>query len=488
MHATLSRTDRLFPTILLACLAATWMGGVGALAEVKLHSLASSWAYDLAFFHNMLFNTVHGDWFVQTSSPHEAHGLFSLHHTYPILVALLPLYAVFQKVDTLLWIQVAAVASAAFPVARLARRAGATAWESTTLAACFLLQMPLVMTALCDFRPIVLSIPLLLWTLTLVYERRRWWALVLAAATLTVREDMVYLLVALGAVAAVVPMGGRRRPWTGGGICALAIVYWLALKGIGGELTYYFDPGELGASGKPSMPEPIGRRLVFLLPYALPFGLLAPLATPLLAPGALVGVYLLVLSPYEWADWSGVYGHHAAPLLASVGGAAAAGWAGILRRIPAFRRRYALAGLVAVHVALLAWLAPGHVRRTVTPSGLGGDDLAAVHSLLQEIDDDEAVACDYRAMALLSGRPVQYAVADFRFTEADRFPHSGADFPPGFELVDVVLVFAEDEPAVTAAAAGCAAFALAGEAAGFQLYRRTGSGGGECSAEVRSGL
>ena len=463
------------------------MGVVGVLAELKLHDLASSWAYDLAFFHNLLFNTVHGDWFVQTSSPHEANGLLSLHHTYPILVALLPVYALVQKVDTLLWLQVAAVASAAFPVARLAVRAGASPGESVVVAGCFLLQVPLVMTALCDFRPIVLSIPLLLWTLALLYERRRWWALALAAATLTVREDMVYLLVALGVVAAVVPMGGSRRPWTGGGICVLAILYWTALKGIGGELTYYFDPGELGASGAPGMGEPIGRRALFLLPYALPFGLAAPLAAPLLAPGALVAAYLLVLSPYEWADWSGVYGHHAAPVIASVGAAAAVGWAKVLQRFPAFRRRYALAGLVAGHLALLAWLAPGPIRDTITPSGLSADDVAAVRALIRAIDADEAVACDYRAMAALSGRSVQYAVADFRFTEADRFPHSGTDFPPGFELVDAVLVFTADEPAVAAAAAECASFEIAGEAAGFQLYRRIAPGGTECSTAVRAG-
>ena len=485
MNSSLFRIGGYFPTFLLVAAAVAWCVVVGSLAEVKLHHLASSWAYDLAFFHNLLSSTLHGQWFVQSSSPHEASGLFGLHHTYPILLGVLPIYAVVPRVDTLLWIQVAAVASSAFPVARLARRAGASPGESVAVAACYLLQMPLLMTALCDFRPIVLSVPLLLWTMAMALEDRRLWAFAFAAATLTVREDMVYLLVVLGVALAVVPVLGTRRPWIGAGIGGVAIAYWVVITGIGGEFTYYFNPSELGRSGAPDLDVPIAARARFLLPYVAPFGLGGCLAIGLLTPGGLVGAYLLVLSPYEWADWSGVYGHHAAPLIASAGGAAAVGWALVLKRLPVFRRRQALAALVAVQVVVLVLLAPARVRQTTTVPGMSAEQVDAVRGLLDQIDPGEAVASDYRTMALLSGRPTQYAVADFRFTEEDRFPHSGEEFPPGFEHVDVVLLLVEDEPRVAAAARDCAAFTLVDAAAGYELYRRTTPGGESCSASLR---
>jgi hypothetical protein len=485
MHNYLNRAGGHIPTILLAAVTIAWCVVVGVLAEVKLHNLASSWGYDLAFFHNLLFNTIHGDWFVQSSSPHEASGLFGLHHTYPILLGVLPIYAVLPRVDTLLWLQVAAVASSAIPVARLARRAGASPGEAVTVAGCHLLQMPLLMTALCDFRPIVLSIPLLLWTMALALEDRRLWAFALTAATLTVREDMVYLLVVIGAALAVLPVLGARRPWIGAGIGGIAILYWVIITGIGGEFTYYFDPGEIGRSGAPDLDAPIAARAGFLVPYAAPFGLGGCLAIPLLAPGGLVGSYLLVLSPYEWADWSGVYGHHTAPLIASVSGAAAVGWARVLRRLPMFRRRHALAALVVVQVLVLIGLTPARLRQTTSAPGMSAEQVDEVRGLLDQIGEDEAVASDYRTMALLSGRRTQYAVSDFRFTEADRFPHSGADFPPGFEHVDVVLLQVEEEPRVAKAARECASFSRVDAAAGYELYRRTAPGGESCSASLR---
>ena len=118
------------PAGTLIAVVLAWGVTAGLLAQHKLANLGSAWAYDLAFFHNLLWSTVHGSWFAQTSSPHEAAGLFQLHHTYPILIAVVPLYALVPKVTTLLWIQCLAVASAAFPVARLARAGGATPWAA----------------------------------------------------------------------------------------------------------------------------------------------------------------------------------------------------------------------------------------------------------------------------------------------------------------------------------------------------------------------
>jgi len=484
MHVKKLR-DRL-PTILLALALVTWGAAVGALAQAKLYNLASSWAYDLAFFHNLLFNSLHGAWFTQTSSPHEASGLLKLHHTYPILLAVLPLYALAQKVSTLVWIQVLATASAAIPVSRLARRAGASPMESTAIAVGFLIQAPLVMTALCDFRPIVLCIPLLLWTTSVALEGRKVATLVLGIAALAVREDMVYLVGALGLALACFRVGGARRPMPGLSLCVLAVGYWFAVKAIGGELTYYFNPMAAGGGSTP-LSAPTARDLLFLAPYLLPLGLAAPLSWPLLAPGAMVAVYLLFLSPYdEWSDWLGVYGHHSAPLLASIGAAAAVGWARVLVRLKARWRRLVPSGLVAIQAVTTALLLPGWLEST-TRSRRTPEELLAVHGWIAEVAEGERVASDYSTMAVLSGRRYHYAVPDFEMTEEERYPWSGEDYPPGFEDVDVILLDAEYDESVDRAAARCPAFRLLHQQGVYRLYERVAAGGEDCTAQVRRG-
>ena len=474
------------PTILLVVAAMAWGAAVGTFAEIKLYNLASSWAYDLAFFNNLLFNTVDGAWFAQTSSPHEARGLLQLHHTYPILLAVVPLYALLPDVSTLLWVQVIATASSALPASRLARKAGATRWESAAIGLCFLLQAPLVMTALCDFRPIVLGIPLVLWTVVVALEDRKVATALLCAATLAVREDMIYLVGALGLVMMGFPIQGSRRPVQGLVLSLMAAAYWIAMKAVGGELTYYFNPSEIGSTGHTTMALPSLQEVRFLAPYLLPLGLAAPLAWPLLVPGGLVCGYLLFISPYEWADWLGVYGHHAAPLLASVGAAAVLGWARLLTRTSLRWRRYVLAGLLVLQLAATALLLPRQIRSTTGPrQDSSPSEIQAVHEWIATIGADERVACDYASMALLSGRKFQYAVPDFRMTEEDRFPWSGEDFPPGFEDVDIVLLDAQREPTVELAAARCQAFGLAQSHGDYRLYERVAPGGEECSAQLR---
>jgi hypothetical protein len=478
---------RRIPAVVLTVIALTWGVCAAVAASAKLDNLSSSWSYDLAFFHNLLWSTIHGSWFAQTSSPHEASGLFELHHTYPILVALVPLYAAVPKVTTLLWVQTLATASAAFPVARLARAGGASPWAAVGIATAFLLQTPLLMTALCDFRPIVLGIPLLLWTVAMVFEDRPLAALLLGAATLTVREEMIYLVIALSVGLPFVRRAGSSRRLMGGVLCGLAVAYWLAVRAAGGELTYYFDPQDASPTGSIALQAPEIGELRFLLPYLLPFGLASLLAVPLLLPALPVLAYLLAGSPHEWADWAGVYGHHAAPLLGVVGAAAAVGWGALTRRVRRWQRPWLIGGLVTVQLGLAAWLAPPLLRADVGPRpGRTVGDEEALRGLLAGIPNEAAVACDYHTMGWLSGRERQVCTADFTMTEGERFPWSPDWYPPGFEDVDWVVFDEVEDPDLAVAAAECGAFERLDRAGTASLYRRTGPGGQECTDALRA--
>lgn len=477
---------RWLPAATLTAAVLAWGVTAALLSEAKLHNLHSAWAYDLAFFHNLLWNTIHGSWFTQTSSPHEASGLFQLHHTYPILLVVAPIYALIPKVTTLLWIQCLAVASAALPVARLARAGGATPWATVAIALAFLLQVPLWMTALCDFRPIVLGIPLLLWTLAMVHEDRPLAALILGAVTLTVREEMIYLTIVLSLALPFARRAGPSRRFVGGVLCAMAVLYWFAIRAAGGELTYYFDPRDASPSGSLALQALETGELRHLLPYLLPFGAAGVLAAPLLAPALPLLVFLLLVSPHEWADWAGVYGHHAAPLLPVLGGAAAVGWGVLYARTLRWKRRVLIATLLLVHLGCAAWLGPPLLRANVSPrAGLDAATVDAVHALCEEVPPDASVAADYHTMALFSGRERQICTADFTMGEADRFSWSPDWFPPGFEDVDWVIFDAEQDRALALAAADCPAFERVDAAGPFVLYGRVSPGGEDCTDKLR---
>lgn len=477
---------RWLPAAALTAAVLGWWVTAALLSETKLHNLHSAWAYDLAFFHNLLWNTIHGSWFTQTSSPHEASGLFQLHHTYPILLAVAPIYALVPKVTTLLWIQCLAVASAAFPVARLARAGGATPWAAVAIALAFLLQVPLWMTALCDFRPIVLGIPLLLWTVAMVHEDRPLAALILGAVTLTVREEMIYLTIALSLALPFARRAGPSRRFVGGVLCAMTVLYWFAIRAAGGELTYYFDPRDASPTGSLALQALETAELRHLLPYLLPFGAAGFLAAPLLLPALPLLAFLLFVSPHEWADWAGVYGHHAAPLLPVLGGAAAVGWGVLYARTLRWKRSVLVATLLAVHLGCAAWLGPPLLQANVSPRpGLDSATVDAVHALCREVPDDASVAADYHTMALFSGRERQVCTADFSMGEGDRFPWSPDWFPPGFEDVDWVIFDAQQDPALAEAAAACPAFERVDAAGPFVLYRRGSPGGQDCTAALR---
>ncbi len=474
------------PAGTLIAVVLAWGVTAGLLAQHKLANLGSAWAYDLAFFHNLLWSTVHGSWFAQTSSPHEASGLFQLHHTYPILIAVVPLYALVPKVTTLLWIQCLAVASAAFPVARLARAGGATPWAAVAIALAFLLQVPLWMTALCDFRPIVLGIPLLLWTLAMVFEDRPVAALLFAAATLTVREEMIYLLIALAVALPFARRAGHSRRLVGGAMCGMAVLYWFAIRAAGGELTYYFDPRDASPSGSLTLQSLETGELRFLLPYLLPFGAAGALAAPLLAPALPLLGFLLLISPHEWADWAGVYGHHAAPLLPVLGGASAVGWGALYARTLRWKRPALLAALLAIQLGCAAWLGPPLLRADVAPPpGRDPADIEPFHALVDAVPADAPVASDYPSMAVLSGRERQVCTADFAMGEADRFPWSPDWFPPGFEDVDWLVFDGVQDSALAAVADACEAFEKVDAAGPFVLYERISPGGEDCTDALR---
>ncbi|MFW9998291.1 MAG: DUF2079 domain-containing protein [Candidatus Odinarchaeota archaeon] len=130
-----------------------------SIRSILRHISYNTQAFDLGIFDQLLWNTVHGEG-LYSSILGDLH--FFGEHVSPILLLLAPLYWIYADPNLLLILQSCALASGAFPVYWLARKK----LESNQLALLFsllyLYYQPLKNVNLCDFHPVALATPLLL--------------------------------------------------------------------------------------------------------------------------------------------------------------------------------------------------------------------------------------------------------------------------------------------------------------------------------------
>jgi uncharacterized membrane protein len=273
----------------------------------KLYALR--YGADLGTYLQTLVNLQHGSsWNYGEWKDH-----FQVHDSW-ILSVLVPVVALFPKAQTLIVVQVMAVAGAAIPLARLARELGVEARAANLIAVAFLLSPAAQGLSYDNFSENVF-VPLLGFAGALAARRRRlWWTLVAAQLLMGLKEDQVLFALWFG-IAGAFWWDHRLGLATG----SLAIVNGLGFaffeRAVGAHPNdpayslHVFDP-----TGKAS--------LIFLL--------LAPFAFAPLAIGRwlLLGVPLLAeivfMQPWNYEP-SRVGSHYAAPLLAATAIAAAFG-------------------------------------------------------------------------------------------------------------------------------------------------------------------
>ena len=200
-------------------------GGFALLRHWTFHSTAS----DLAVFDQVLWNTVHGHFMESTLSLAQCvpHSFFGDHFS-PVLLLIIPFYLLYPHPETLIVVQVAALAAGGWPVYLIARRFLPTAEERLVWVAAYVLSAPLAFVSLYDFHEITLAVlPLGLATYFLATRRLGPMVLALAAAFL-VKEEAG--LIALGFAAALL-FQGRWRAAIGVAAGSLA-VFVLTLKAI----------------------------------------------------------------------------------------------------------------------------------------------------------------------------------------------------------------------------------------------------------------
>lgn len=279
----------------------------------KLYALR--YGADLGTYLQTLVNLQHGSSWNFGEWKHH----FQVHDSW-VLVALVPVVALFPRAETLIVVQVAAVALAAVPLAIVARDLGVDARGANLLAIAYLLTPAAQGLSYENFSENAF-VPLLAFAGAVAVRKRMFWpALIVAQLLLGLKEDQILFVLWFAAACA---LWWDRR--IGLALCVLAIAngvgFWTFERALGAHPN---DPGYswqiFDWGGKVSMV------LLLLAPFAfspLAAGRWLLLGAPLLAE-------IVFMRPWNY-EASRIGSHYVAPLLAATGVAAAIGVAKDLR-------------------------------------------------------------------------------------------------------------------------------------------------------------
>lgn len=194
---------RYTPYIILGMLLVIFTAAYGWLA-LSRHARFNSTGYDLAIHEQILWNTLHGRFFATSL---EVDNSFADHFR-PLMLALLPFYALFQSAKTLIVAQVVALAAAAVPLFLLAEAKLKNKWIAVAVAFMYLIYPAVGYVARFDFHMEAITVPLFFMAFYAL-EKGRWkWATFCLILTLLAKENMGIVVAAFGVYA-----GAVRRQW-----------------------------------------------------------------------------------------------------------------------------------------------------------------------------------------------------------------------------------------------------------------------------------
>lgn len=282
-------------------------------------------------------------------------------HFHPILMALAPLYWLWDDPRVLLVAQAALIALSSVPL-HLWARAQLGVAAATLFQLAYLVFWAVLGGNLFDFHELALAAPILSFALYGLLTRTTWLLLAMAVLALLTREDLALTFVAIGVYLAVV----QRRWRLGLGLAAVclgwfAVMVTLVIPALADRDYAHWAYGGLGSGPASALAhlvtEPIDSLRLFFTPEAKRtslFNLLAPwLGLPLASPLLIVMLPALAArylsdKPSHWAPQGFHYSLALAPLLAF----AAVDTTARLRRLLGARRATSLP--VAIGAGVLA--------------------------------------------------------------------------------------------------------------------------------------
>ena len=351
--------------LLLVCAAAALYVATFATMGILQYRAGHITYIDTANFEEMLWRTLHGEFLMSSQWRYNFLG----EHVQFVHLFLLPLYAIFPDLRTLMVAQTVGLAAGAFPIYALTVHVLRNRWAGAALAVAYLLYTPMQMLnlegggAYNTFRPITFAVVLLLAAFYFLVRGRLVWFSVFAVLTLTCKEEFGLVLLMVGLYAAVFH---RRRAfglaWSAVGVAWFVVSLWVVMRGVRGgveshTITYYSHLG--GTWGEiigTVFLRPLhtlgvmfaGEKLEFFTVMLLPVGFLCLLDPPaLLLALPTFGLCLLSKRYASWMPWF----HYHAPIvpfvfIATIYGVRNLGWLvrrasrtrdeGAARRVTAF--------------------------------------------------------------------------------------------------------------------------------------------------------
>lgn len=380
--------------------------------SIVRHRTFRSTGFDLALFEQVIGQ------YSRFEDPASAiKGLDSIFsdHVSPVLMLLAPVYAVWSDAAALLFTQAALVAASAIPVFMYANpRIGRS--PALMLTAAYLLFGGIQEGVWLDFHEVAFA-PVIIGTAVVLADRGRWTASFLVAASLLlVKEDLSFLVAAIGVWYIV-----QRRPKQGVAAIVLGLGWYLLVtKALAPDYTYAdsYRLGNITALEWPKI-----RTTAYLFGAFFGLSLLSPLALltlPLLAER------MLSSHPNYWT-LENHYSLTIAPVLAL---AAADG----VRRLGPRRASRLAGGMLALALILTPAFPPRELARPSfysAPAAYRSADAA-----LDAIPPGASVAATNRLAPHLDGRPnltilgLQPTNADYVFAATtDATPQGLFPFP-----------------------------------------------------------
>ena len=187
---------------------------------VMRHNSFNSTAYDLAIFDQTIWGYSNGELLVNTVRGINLLG----DHMHPILFLIAPLYKIFPMPEALLVLQSLALALGALPIFWIARKKINTA-AAAMIALSYLLYPSLQYINLFDFHPEAFAIPLLLFAIYFIEEKKYAAATAMLVLTGLCKEHFPLVMASLGAY---VFIAHKKRKL--GAAMAIAGIAWFAIN------------------------------------------------------------------------------------------------------------------------------------------------------------------------------------------------------------------------------------------------------------------
>ena len=154
---------------------------------VLRHYSLFSRAYDLSYFDNVFWNSVHGRFWHSDMAGHNYLG----EHLNLILIPFIPLYLIWANPTVLVILSSLVLVLSAWPLYRLGEKKNLPAYLNLSLILAYLLYLPFLGPVLSDFHELDFAPLLVLWSLYFLEEKKIGWFLLFTGLSFITKENVL---------------------------------------------------------------------------------------------------------------------------------------------------------------------------------------------------------------------------------------------------------------------------------------------------------